>query len=103
MGNPIGKEQASILAQQMASLAQGNQEKEDLVKKFLNESMVRLPVGRLWMGSMPGEGVPEVIPRHSVFISRPFCSLPLIPQGLYREIMGKILQKKKERESQSVI
>lgn len=88
---PIQKDQAGILADQLRVLANGKQRKADLVAQFLNESMVRLPAGRLWMGSMPEEGIPEdELPRHSVFISRPFLlSTTLIPQGLYREIMGE--------------
>lgn len=91
---PIAKEQAAILAEQMNFLAKDKSEKgrkKDLVAQFFKESMVRLPAGRLWMGSMPGEEVPEdELPRHSVYISRPFyLSTMLVPQGLYHEVMDE--------------
>lgn len=88
---PIEKEQAAILADKLGSLANDRKRKKDLIPKFLTESMVRLPAGRLWMGSMPAEDIPEdELPRHSVYIARPFfLSTMLVPQGLYREIMDE--------------
>ena len=87
---PIEREQASVLAQQLSEKAKMDDQKEDLVGKFLQESMIRLPAGRLWMGSMPKEGIPEdELPRHAVQIAGPFfLSNTLVAQGLYRAIMG---------------
>jgi sulfatase modifying factor 1 len=94
---PIEREQASILAQQLSENSKTNNQKEDLVGKFLQKSMIRLPAGRLWMGSMPKDGIPEdELPRHAVQITRPFfLSNTLVAQGLYRECMGDNPSEKK--------
>ena len=88
---PMEKQQAEILADELKAKIETMPPKQKLLKEFLDESMIRLPSGQLWMGSMPAEDIPEdECPRHKVLIQRPFflCSV-LVTQGLYLDIMGE--------------
>jgi formylglycine-generating enzyme len=87
---PIDKEQAKRLGTELLQLSEGKSSEEEIFSQFIKELMVRLPSGKLWMGSMPSEGIPkEELPRHPVVLKQPYsiASLP-VTQGLYRWIMG---------------
>ena len=88
---PIDKDQAERLGKDLVQLSTHEESDVDLLTQFLDELMIDLPGGVLWMGSMPGEQVPEEeLPRHSVTLGEGFsvAALP-VTQGLYRMIMGE--------------
>ena len=87
---PLERDQARQLAADL--LAQSDPTGEDsTLEQFLSEWMTYLPPGKLWMGSMPGERIPdEELPRHPVILRSGFY-LSTIPvtQGLYRLVLGE--------------
>jgi len=87
---PIEKEQAAILAKQLLNFVQGSEDSmEERLKDYVRDSMIRLPKGQLWMGSMPNDDIPEdELPRHPVMVNSFEMSAFLVTQGLWRYVMG---------------
>jgi len=88
---PIDKVQAGNLGNQLIELSKEQNTEGASLEQFLDELMISLPAGKLWMGSMPAEKIPEEeLPRHPVNLSKNFAvsALP-ITQGFYRLIMGE--------------
>lgn len=87
---PMEKEQAELLAKQLFKLAQDSEKSNEAkMLDYLKESMVFLPKGQLWMGSMPAENIPEdELPRHPVKVDAFHMSAFLVTQGLWRYVMG---------------
>ncbi len=86
---PIERDQATVLAKQLTELTQESVEPARDLQRFLNNAMVKMPSGVLWMGAMPeSQPTPDAMPRHKVEVEAFELSSVLLTQGVWRHVMG---------------
>lgn len=86
---PIDRAQAKQLGLQLQEMTMEASDSAQDLQKFVDHSMVKMPKGILWMGSMPeSELTTDTMPRHRVDIGAFEMSAVLVTQGLWRHLMG---------------
>ncbi len=88
---PIGREQARVLAKQLTDAT--NKPTANPVadlQRFIDNVMVKMPKGVLWMGAMPEtDPTSDAMPRHRVDIDAFELSAVVVTQGLWRHLIGE--------------
>ena len=89
---PIARDQAKLLAKQLTEMSELTEDTDngrgDLLT-FTEHSMVKMPAGVLWMGTMPEtEPTSDAMPRHRVDVDAFELSAIVVTQGLWHHVMG---------------
>lgn len=88
---PIPRAQANTLGHQLVVFTETvpSTDAQTDLQRFVDNAMIAMPKGRLWMGAMPGNDVPtDATPRHAVDVAAFEMAMIPITQGVWFHVMG---------------